>query len=470
MLSSTRSLISRGGVRVGSTHMRLRHALSSTSRVAAAKSSQSAPGLKDVVLVDGCRTPFLTSQTDYTDLMAYDLGRLALKGLVDRNNLNPADVDYIIMGTVIQEARTSNVAREAALGAGFPISVPAHTVTMACISSNQSITSAADLIRTGQADVVIASGVETMSDVPIRHSRTMRKRMLASQKAKSPLAMLKLLKGFGMKDLTPELPAIAEFSTEETMGLSGDRLASAWGVSREDQDRFALRSHHLAHAAFENGHLQEEVLNVSVAPKFKSISRDNGIRGDSTYEKMASLKPAFAKPHGTVTAANASFLTDGASATLLMSKEKALQMGYTPKAYIRDFMFVAQDPKDELLLGPAYATARLLHRNNMTLKDLDVIEMHEAFAAQVLSNINALQSDSFCREKANVKGAVGEIPMDKMNLWGGSLSVGHPFGATGCRLVTTAANRLIKEDGERALVASCAAGGLGHACIIERYR
>jgi len=437
----------------------------------ATTAAAAAPALRNVVLVEGVRIPFLTSGSSYEKLLAHDLGRIALSGLLQRTALNPKLVDRIIMGTVIQESRTSNVARESALSAGFPITVPAHTVTMACISSNQAITSGVELIRSGQADIVVAAGTETMSDVPIRVTKPVRERLLKLSKAKGLTAYLKLLKGLKLKDLLSlETPAIAEFSTGETMGRSADRLAAAFGVSRKEQDEYALRSHLLAAEAHKGGLFKDEIIPTSVPPKFDVIQVDNGIRGDTTYDKLASLKPAFIKPHGTITPGNSSYLTDGASATLLMSEDKALSLSYKPKVFIRDYIYVSQDPKEELLLGPTYATGRLLRRNGLTLSDFQVIEFHEAFAGQILANLRALDSDQFCQEKVGLQSRVGQIPLEKFNTLGGSLSIGHPFGATGCRLLTTAANRLIREDGRLALIAACAAGGQGHALIIERYK
>lgn len=427
-----------------------------------------ANALRNAVLIDGVRTPFATSGTAYKDLMAHDLGRFALLGLLNRTGLNPKSIDRLVMGTVIQESKTSNVARESALGAGIPNSVPAHTVTMACISSNQAITTGIDLIRTGQADIIVASGTETMSDVPIRFSRPIRERLIKASKVKSPLGFLKLLSGLKLKDLAPEAPAIAEFSTGETMGQSADKLAAAFNATRAEQDQYALRSHQLAAAAHEKGLLKDEIVTVRPPTKFDPISVDNGVRGDSTLSKLSTLKPAFIKPNGTITAGNASFLTDGASATLLMSENKAKELGYKPKAHFKDYLYVAGDPKEELLLGPAYAIARILARNNLTLKDIDVFELHEAFAGQVIANLKALDMERFCTQSIGLKSKVGMIPLDKLNTLGGSLSLGHPFGATGCRLVTTAANRLIRENGKYAVVAACAAGGLGHAALIER--
>jgi acetyl-CoA acyltransferase len=422
---------------------------------------------KNIVLVDGVRTPFLPSYTNFKDMMAYELGRQALLGLVKKTNIPQELVDHIIMGTVIQEVKTANIARESSLAAGFTEKIPAYTCTLACISSNVAITSGIGQILSGQSEIVIAGGVETMSDVPIRFNRNVRKILLTMNKAKSAGAKIGMLgKILGANPLMPELPAVAEFSTGETMGHSADRLAAAFQVSRQEQDEFALRSHTLADAATKAGHLND-VIPVNVPGK-SVVEHDLGIRV-APMEKLAKLKPAFIKPHGTVTAANSSYLTDGASACLIMTEEKAKQLGLKPKAYLRNWSYVANDPKDQLLLGPAYATPKVLESSGLSLKDIDVFEFHEAFAGQILSNLKAMDSDWFCQTYMGRKEKVGALPMEKFNNWGGSLSLGHPFGATGVRLATTAANRLHHENGRFAIIAACAAGGHGHAMLIERY-
>ncbi len=432
--------------------------------------SQSKPSntSRTAVLVDGARIPFQRSGTGYRDFMAYDLGRLTIEGLLSRSAIEAGQLDRVIMGCVIQDITTSNVAREASLGAGVPNSVPAHTVTMACISSNQAATNAVEMIRSGQADIVLAGGVETMSDIPIRLKKDMRQKLLEARKYKKPTDWMKLFKGLSPSDLLPEVPSISEFSTGETMGESCDKMAAHFGISREAQDAYALRSHQSAYKATVEGLLDEELLPAAVPPDFETITRDNGFREDTSMKKLEKLNPAFIKPHGTITAGNSSFFTDGGSAVLIMSEAKAKELGITPEAYLREYTYVAQDPEDELLLGPAYATPKVLDSMELTLDDIDVFEFHEAFAAQILTVLEALNSDTFAKEKLSRDKKVGKIPMDKFNTRGGSLSLGHPFGATGTRLLTTAANRLKHEDGTYALVAACAAGGQGHAIILER--
>lgn len=320
-------------------------------------------------------------------------------------------------------------------------------------------------IMAGLADIVVAGGVETFSDVPIRFSRPIRQRMLALPKAmkKGPMGALGLLKGLSLKDLSPETPAIANYTTGEVMGNSSDRLAAKFGVSRADQDAFTVRSHVNAAKAHASGLYKDEIIPVD------GFITENGIKGDSTIEKVSKLKPAFVKPHGTHTAANSSFLTDGASSILIMSEEKALAMGFKPKAYIRSWEYVGVDPFDELLLGPTFATHKVLKNMGLSLSDVGVVEFHEAFAGQVLANMTALASDKFAQDRLGRTAAVGKFDMDRVNTRGGSLALGHPFGATGARLVTTASNRLQQEGHKYALLTACADGGLAHACILERY-
>nr|QBH73781.1 trifunctional enzyme beta subunit [Aphelinus abdominalis] len=425
------------------------------------------PGKKNIVYIDGVRTPFLLSNTDYSKLIAHDLARETLVNLQKKTGIPKEAIDYVIYGTVMQEVRTSNIAREAALAAGYSLHTPAHTVTMACISSNIAMSTGVGLINSGVYDVVVAGGVEFMSDIPIRHSRAMRSLMLRANKAKTPLQKIQLLATIRPGHFVPDLPAVAEFSTNETMGHSGDRLAAAFNVTREEQDDYALRSHTLAAQAHQNGHFTDMVPFVVPGVK-NAVAKDNGIRV-STKDQLAKLKPAFVKPYGTVTAANASFLTDGASAGLIMTEEKAKQLGLTPKAYLREFTYVSQDPKDQLLLGPAYAIPKVLDKAGLTLKDIGVWEVHEAFAAQILANLKALDSEFFAKTYLKRSQKVGIPDLKKWNAWGGSLSIGHPFAATGIRLTTHTVNRMIKEDQQFGLIAACAAGGQGVGMILERH-
>lgn len=375
-----------------------------------------------------CKFPSVTFSLSFN--LTFHL--FSKRELLRKTGVDKELIDYIVYGTVIQEVKTSNIGREAALSAGFSNKTPAHTVTMACISSNQAITTGIGLIATGTYDIIVAGGVEFMSDVPIRHSRKMRSLMLKASKAKTPLQRLQLIASIRPDFLVPELPAVAEFSSGETMGHSADRLAASFKVSRQEQDDYALRSHTKAKEAETAGYFTD-LVPMKVSNVDGLVEKDNGIRV-STKEQLAKLRPAFVKPHGTITAANASFLTDGASACMIMTEAKAKELGLKPKAYLRDFLYVSQDPIDQLLLGPAYGIPKILKKANLTVKDVDAWEIHEAFAGQICANLKALDSDWFCKTYLGLNEKVGSIDLSKWNNWGGSLSIGHPFAATGVRL------------------------------------
>lgn len=427
-----------------------------------------------VAVIDACRTPFMRAGTDYYDLMAWELGRYAVKGLIVRTGINPSLIDYVIMGTVIADVTTTNVAREIMLGAGLPSTIPAHTCTAACVSANIAVTSACDMINSGQVNTVIAGGVESMSDLPIKIGKRYRRFLLDLSLYKRPKNIqgkLKLLKGMKLKDFFAlEQPAIAEYSTGLSMGANADRLARRLGIAREEQDKFAARSHKLADAAIKNGIMKKEIVPVVVPQTGKLVKDDNGPRADATAEKMASLKPAFDKRYGTVTAANSSFLTDGASAVLLMKESKAKSLGLKPLAYIRAYSQAGSDPWEELLLGPAFSAARALKKAGISLADIKVLEIHEAFAAQILANIRYMESEKWGREKLGLDGKLGVFDQELLNTRGGSLSIGHPFGATGGRLIASCCNRMQDENAQFGLVAACGAGAIGNTIILENAR
>jgi acetyl-CoA acyltransferase len=425
-------------------------------------------GGRPVYVVDAARTPFLRSETDFRELTSYDLGRMAIAGLLQRTSIDPALVDLTVMGTVVANPDTSNVARESALAGGIPSSCPAHTVTAACISANIAFRDATHSIETGEADVAVAGGTETLSDVPIRFSRALRRRLIASRKARGPGDWLKLLRGLRPRDLAPVIPAIADFSTGLTMGQNAERLAKRLGIARRDQDEYAMRSHHRAAEATRDGSLAGQIVPARVPPRYGPVTGDNGIRGDTTMEKLAKLKPAFDRRFGTITAGNSSYLTDGASAVLLAGERGLEKLGLPPMAVVVAQALTAMDPLEELLLGPAFAIPQALDRAGLSLGDIDVIEIHEAFAAQVLAVFRLMEDQRFARERLSRDRAVGKIDLERTNRWGGSLSVGHPFGATGGRLVANCCRRMIAEGGTLGLVAACASGALGYALILER--
>ncbi len=422
-----------------------------------------------VAIIRGLRTPFAKAGTLYAQLDALDLGKIVVTELLQRVNIAPESVQEVIYGTVIPSVKAPNIAREIVLGTGMPKSVPGFSVSRACASSNQAITSAADMIFRGYADTVIAGGAESLSSVPILFSRNFADAIVSASKQKTLPGKLGSFTKLRPKDLTPEAPALTESTTGLTMGESAEKMAKENGITREAQDQFAWQSHARAAQATADGRFKDEVMTVVVPPRFdKVVDRDNLIRAETSVEALAQLKPVFDRRYGTITAGNASPLTDGASAILLMSEEKAKSLGLTPIGYIKSYGYASLDPFDQLLQGPVFALPLALERAKLTLKDIDVIEMHEAFAAQVLSNIQWIGSNKIAKEKLGRSEALGDIDPSTINRTGGSIAIGHPFGATGARIVTTVCNELKRSGKQYGLVTVCAAGGQGHAMVIER--
>ncbi|MEN8115245.1 MAG: acetyl-CoA C-acyltransferase FadI [Actinomycetota bacterium] len=422
-----------------------------------------------VAIVDGLRTPFVKSMTDFRDVTALDLASAVVGELLQRSGIEGGRIDQIVYGAVIADVAGPNIAREIVLAGDFPQSVEAFSVSRACATSTQSVVSGAQSILLGDADIVIAGGVDSLSKPPILYSDRFVDVLMDANAAKDLTTKAKAFAALRPKDLAPVPPAIAERSTGLTMGESCEIMAKENGISRETQDEYALRSHQKAVAAWENGVFDDEVMAFPVGPKFdRTVSRDNIPRADSTLEKLASLKPVFDRKYGTVTAGNSSPLTDGASAVLLMEEKTAAKLGLVPKAFIRSWAFAALDPNWQLLMGPSFATPKALDKAGLSLADIDVVDMHEAFAAQVLSNTQAFASAEWAKRWLGRDEAIGEIPDENLNLYGGSISLGHPFGATGARQIMTMANELARRDGGMALVTQCAAGGLGAAVVLER--
>jgi acetyl-CoA acyltransferase len=421
-----------------------------------------------IAIVGGLRTPFLRAGTGFSDLTAVELGAIAVRELVARFDVDPGSIDEIVYGTVIPSVSQPNIAREVLFGAALPRAIPAHSVIAACASANQAITDAAEKIALGLADTAVAGGAESLSDVPILFSKSFSRRLVGLSKAKTPAQRLAILKGFSPAELKPVAPAIAEHLTGQTMGESAEKMAKENKISREDQDRYALSSHRKAAAAWESGVLAPEVVPVGIPPKYAEVAvRDNGVRADSTLEQLAKLPPVFDRKFGSVTAGSSSPLTDGASAVLLMSEARAKSEKRRVLAYIRSWHYAAVDPSEQLLQGPAYAAPVALERAGVTLSDIGRVEMHEAFAAQVLSNLQAFSSPKFAREKLGRSEPVGDVDPGILNVYGGSIAIGHPFGATGGRIVTTLANELSRTGKALGLLTVCAAGGLGHAMVLE---
>jgi acetyl-CoA acyltransferase len=424
---------------------------------------------RKAVVVDGTRTPFLKAFGDFVEMDTIALGKAAVKALLDRNPIPLREIEGIVWGGVILPATFPNVAREIALDLKLPPSVEGMTCTRACASGLQAVTLAAAAIERGDADVMIAGGSDSTSNAQVALPAKLVQKFgpLALGKGGSPMDYLGVLAQLNpISDILPRMPKIAERTTGEVMGESAERMAQRNGITREAQDEFAERSHHRAARAIAAGRFAKEVVPVT-NPAGATIHNDGIVRGDTNREKLGKLRPVFTKD-GTVTAGNASPLTDGAAAVLLMSEEKARALGLTPLAAFKSFSYVGVDPADQLLIGPAIAMPKALDRARMTLRDIDIVDMHEAFAAQVLSVLKALGSRAFAEERLGKREAVGEIDPDRLNLHGGSLAIGHPFGATGARMVTTVANELHRTGKATALLGICAAGGLGAGAVLER--
>jgi acetyl-CoA acyltransferase len=423
-----------------------------------------------VAIVAGVRTPFAKAGTAFKSISAIDLGKLCVAELLQRTNLDGKEVQALVFGTVIPSVLAPNIAREVSLLPLLPKAVQAYSVSRACASANQAITDAADQIALGHLDVAIAGGAESLSNIPILHAQGFAEALVLASKAKSLPARLKALARIRPHDLVPVTPAIAEPSTGETMGESAEKMAKLNAIAREEQDHFALRSHRLAAAGTADGRLTAEIMPVYVPPKFESVlTSDNGIREDTSYEQLAALKPVFDRRYGTVTAGNSSPLTDGGACVLLMNEEKARALGYPSLGIIRSYAYAALDPGEQLLQAPVLAAPVALKRAGLTLKDMDLVEMHEAFAAQVLSNLKGFES-KWWAERAGFSQPVGEVDRAKLNVMGGSIATGHPFGATGARITTTLLNELRRRGGQFGLMTVCAAGGMGFAMVVERTR
>ncbi len=425
------------------------------------------PGRR-VAIIDGVRTPFAKAGTALKGLSAIDLGKIAVSELVQRTDLDPALIDLLVFGTVIPSVLAPNIAREIALMPLLPKSVQAWSVSRACASANQAITDAADQIALGHAHVAIAGGAESLSNVPILHSRGFSDALVAASKAKTLGQRLQAFAKVRAKDFIPITPAIAEPTTGESMGQSAEKMAKLNAITRAEQDQLALASHANAAQGTADGRLTAELAPAFIPPRYaEAITQDNGIRTDTTMEALSVLKPVFDRRYGTVTAGNASPLTDGGGAVLLMSEERAKSLGLRPKAYIRSYAYAALDPGEQLLQAPVLAAPMALQRAGLTLRDIDLVEMHEAFAAQVLSNLRGFESQQWA-ERAGFSKPVGEVDRSTLNVMGGSLAIGHPFGATGARITTTLVNELERRGGQFGLMTVCAAGGLGFSMVVER--
>lgn len=422
---------------------------------------------KQAGVIEGRRTPFVKAGTGLAELDVFELGLAAAVETLQRSELAATEIDQVIFGNVSRPVKYHNLARELSLSAGVPPATPAFTVSQACASSCQAVTSAVDAIERGYAQVVLCGGSESLSNVPIQYSDKLARSLIRASQAKTVSARLHSLAQVRVRDLAPVAPGIRETSTGLTMGESAELMAKKNGIERNAQDELALASHRRAAAAREACRHRREVIPV-FRPDGRVASEDTHIRADSTLDTLANLRPVFDKRHGTITAGNSSPLTDGAAAVLLMSGARAESLGYQPRAWIKSYAYAAVDPAGQLLLGPAYAIPLALDRAKLRLSDIGLVEMHEAFAAQVLSTTRSLASRRFATEELGRTEAVGEIDPEILNVNGGSIALGHPFGATGARVILSLANEMERRDVQFGLISVCAAGGLGCAIVLER--
>lgn len=420
-----------------------------------------------IAVVAGLRTPFAKQATAFHGVPAVDLGKTVVNELINRTEIDAKLIDQLVFGQVVQMPEAPNIAREIVLGTGMHVNTDAYSVSRACATSFQSTVNVAESILSGVVDIGIAGGADSSSVAPIGVSKKFARMLLDLSKTKTVGQKLAILKHLRFKDLLPVPPAVAEYSTGLSMGQTAEQMAKTHGISRTEQDQLAHRSHVLATQSWQEGKLDGEVMAAHVEPYKTFIDKDNCIRENSELAGYAKLKPVFDRKHGTVTAANSTALTDGASAILLMREGRAKELGYKPLGYIRSFGFAAIDVWQDMLMGPSYATPIALKRAGMELNDLDLVEMHEAFAAQALANVKMFASKKFANEHLGRDQAIGEIDMEKFNVMGGSLAYGHPFAATGTRLITQVLNELNRRGGGVGLTTACAAGGLGAAMILE---
>ena len=419
-----------------------------------------------VAVIDGLRTPFARIATHFRDQNAIDLGAMVVSELMARNNLKPEQIDQLVFGMTVMIPEAPFIAREIALACGLD-NVDAYSITRACATSFQTVASGAESILAGNAEIVIAGGTDSTTNVRIPMSKKFSSTMRDVNFAKSLGDRLKLLSGLSPKDILPVAPSITEYSVGETMGESCEKMVKKWNVSRTEQDDIAFASHHNAANAWKEGYLDTQVMTAFLPPNSTPLKDDNLVRKNAERAAYDKLKPVYDKITGTVTAGNASPLTDGASALILMSEEKAKAMGLEPIGYIRSYAFAAKTPKEDLLMGPVLAAPIALDRAGLSLSDITLFDMHEAFAGQLACNLRGLASDSYARDVLHRNKAVGEVNRDILNVNGGSIAYGHPFGATGTRVINQALYELKRRGGGVALTTACAAGGIGAAMVVE---
>lgn len=424
-----------------------------------------AGGVRRVAVIGGNRIPFARSNTAYSKISNQELLTATLRGLVDRFDLQGKRLGEVVAGAVIKHSRDFNLTREAVLSSGLAPETSAYDIQQACGTGLEAAILVANKIALGQIECGIAGGTDTTSDAPIGVGEGLREILLDLNRAKSNAERLKIIGRFRPSHLVPTIPENGEPRTGMSMGDHCQVTAHEWGIPRDEQDQLAYESHQKLAAAYDEGFFDGLVTPLA------GLAKDNILRPDTSLEKLATLKPCFDRENGTMTAANSTALTDGASCVLLASEEWAKENGFEVQAYLSFSEVAAVDfveKKEGLLMAPAYAVPRMLDRAGITLQDFDFYEIHEAFAAQVLSTLKAWEDPVFCKERLGLDKPLGSIDRSKMNVKGSSLATGHPFAATGGRIIATLAKLLGEKGSGRGLISICAAGGQGVTAILER--
>lgn len=424
--------------------------------------------MKRIAIVEGLRSPYVKAGTDFKDISAIELGRSVLRELLERTAIDPSVIDEVIIGNVSQPVDSANPSRVIALKAGLPKEIPAYTVQRNCASGMQALTSAYTQIIAGESEVVIAGGVESMSQIPFYFTTELQEIITNFQRARTLLQRIDILKRIRPAQFKPVIGVMLGLTDPvcgKNMGQTAEILAREFNISREEQDEFSLVSHQRAEVARER--LAEEIVSVMPAPKFNPVDKDNGIREGQTMEALGKLRPVFDRKYGTVTAGNASQLTDGAAMLLVMSEEKAKGLGYEPLGFIKDFAYAGLDPA-RMGLGPVFATQKLLKKTKVKFKDIELMEINEAFASQIIACERAFASKEFSEKHFGTKRAIGKLNRDILNVNGGAIALGHPVGSTGARLVLTLLKEMKRRDLNLGLATLCIGGGQGGAVLVER--